>query len=195
MKRKKLPFNLILLGMVASGKDTQAILLLKHYIFETVESGNYWRSLLTANTKEGRAIRKTTAKGLPAPVSLMKSFLKEKLKEKKKNVPLLFLGNPRLLPEAKLLVKMLRQKQERFFALYISLPEREVFRRVGNRGRFEDERRILKNRVVWHKSMVLETVSYFEGLGRLKRIDGNEAISKVQSDIREAIKEFAKREY
>ena len=71
----QLPFHIVLLGQVASGKDTQADLLYGQYALSKVESGKYWRALEKSDTPEGEMLRKTTSKGLPAPVSLMKKFL------------------------------------------------------------------------------------------------------------------------
>ena len=43
---KKLGFNIILLGMIASGKETQANILKKRYALKFVETGVHTRKLL-----------------------------------------------------------------------------------------------------------------------------------------------------
>src|SRR4051812_48664611 len=116
---KKLGFNIVLLGMIASGKETQANILKKKYALKFVESGVYWRRLLKEKSKDGDWIRRTSGAGKPAPVALMKKFLINEISKKPKNKDLLFLGNPRLKPEAQLLKKIMADRKEDFFALYI----------------------------------------------------------------------------
>jgi adenylate kinase len=195
---KKLGFNIVLLGMITSGKDTQAIILKDKYGFKLVESGIYWRKLLKEKSKDGEWLRRTTGKGGTAPVALMKKFLTEQINKKPKNKDLLFLGNPRLKPEAQLLKKLLDQKREKFFALYITLPDKEVYKRsvgrkLGNMRedyKMFDTKKLIKTRIKWHKDQVGKTVKYFEKLGCLKKINGNQPIPEVTKDILKTIEEY-----
>src|SRR3989338_2732353 len=109
---KRLGFNIVLLGMIASGKETQANILKKKYALKFVESGVYWRKLLKEKSVDGDWVRRTTGKGSPAPVALMKKFLVREIAKKPKNKDLLFLGNPRFKPEAQLLKKIFHDKKE-----------------------------------------------------------------------------------
>src|SRR3989338_1716003 len=197
---KRLGFNVILLGMIASGKDTQANILKKKYALATVESGIYWRKLLKEKSADGDWVRRTTGKGNPAPVVLMKKFLIREIAKKPKNKDLLFLGNPRLKPEAQLLKKILNAKKQDFFALYISLPNKEVYkrslkRRVGNMKaiyKVFDTDKIIKARISYHKKQVSKTVKYFQTLNKMKIINGNQPVPKVTKDILKAINEYRK---
>ncbi|MCX6752605.1 MAG: nucleoside monophosphate kinase [Candidatus Nomurabacteria bacterium] len=197
---EKLGFNIILLGMITSGKETQANILKKKYDLKFVESGVYWRKLLKKRGAEGDWIRRTTGKGEPAPMILMKKFLIRELSKKPKNKDLLFLGNPRLKPEAQLLKKLLNEKKQDFFAFYITLPDREVYRRSFNRktGNMKtiykvlDTKKIIKARIRYHKKQVSKTVKYFKALNKLKIINGNQPIPKVTKDILKVIREYKK---
>ena len=75
ISRFRLGFNIVLLGMIASGKDTQAEILKKKYALKSIESGIYWRKLLKEKSTDGDWVRRTTGAGKPAPVILMKKFL------------------------------------------------------------------------------------------------------------------------
>lgn len=192
MKKERLHFNLILLGMIASGKDTQAEILLKKYSFQPVESGKYWRKMAKSKTKDGELLRKTTNKGLPAPVKLMKQFLITHIDKKTKSKDLLFVGNPRLKPEAQLLKKIMDSKKLPFFALYITLPEKDVYKRSQSRMRNADDALYVKQRVKWHKDQVSKTVSYFKSNKKLITIDGRKSIEDVSKDIEKAISKIKK---
>jgi adenylate kinase len=196
----KLGFNIVLLGMITSGKDTQAKILKKKYSLQLVESGIYWRKLIKEKSKDGAWVRRTTGKGHPAPVALMKKFLIKEIYQKPKNKDLLFLGNPRLKPEAQLLKKLFEKQKEDFIAFYITLPDKEVYRRsqirqkskVGQAYKIFDNKKNIATRIKWHKNQVGKTVKYLEGLKKLKKINGNRPVQKVAQDIEKIIKTYQK---
>lgn len=195
---QRLGFHIVLLGQITSGKETQAEILMKKYALTPIESGKHWRKLMSAKTKEGELLRKTTAKGLPTPVILMKKFLVEKISKKPKNKDLIFIGNPRLKPEAQLLKKLLQARHEDFIAFYITLPDREVYKRSDLRQqgsmskvyKLLDEKKIVTRRIKYHKEQVSKTVKYFESLRKLTKINGNQSIEKVAADIEKVIGKY-----
>ncbi len=197
---KKLGFHVILLGMITSGKDTQSKILKDKYPLKSVESGIYWRKLLKEKSADGEWVRRTTGQGKPAPVALMKKFLIREISNKPKNKDLLFLGNPRLKPEAQLLKKIFASNKEDFLALYISLPDSEVYKRSMKRKsgnmkkdyKILDTNNLIKTRIKWHKDQVGKTVKYFQSLGKLKIINGNQPIPKVTKDILKEIEKYSK---
>ena len=195
---KKLGFNIVLLGMITSGKDTQAKILKKKYMLKTVESGIYWRKLLKEKGRNGNWVRRTAGVGKPAPVALMKKFLVKEISKKPKNKDLLFLGNPRLKPEAQLLKKILSSRNEDFLAFYITLPDKEIYKRskerlMGNMRtdyKVFDTHKLVATRIKYHKNQVSKTVKYFKSLKRLKIINGAQSVPKVTKDILKAIREY-----
>ena len=62
---KRLGFNIVLLGMIASGKETQANILKNKYPLKFVESGVYTRKLQKEKSKNGAWARRTAGKGKP----------------------------------------------------------------------------------------------------------------------------------
>ena len=197
---KKLGFNIVLLGMIASGKETQANILKKKYALKFVESGVYFRKLLKAKGSIGDLARRTAGKGNAGAMVLMKKFLIKEISQKPKDKDLLFLGNPRLKPEAQLLKKILNARKEDFLALYVTLPDKEVYkrslkRRVGNMKaiyKVFDTEKIIKARIKYHKKQVSKTVKYFQSLKKMKIINGNQPVPKVTKDILKAIEEYRK---
>lgn len=200
-KKEKLGFNLILLGMIAAGKDTQANILMEKYALQPVESGKYFRKLSSAKTPDGEWLRRTTGKGHPTPVVLVKKFIVEQLAKKQKSKDFLFIGNPRLKPEAQLLNKLLKERKENYFALYVDLPSKEVYKRSFSRktgnmpaySRMLDSEKLIVNRIKYSKNQVFgKTVPYFKSLKKIKIINGNQSIEKVNEDIEKAIAQFKK---
>jgi len=197
---KKLPFNIVLLGMITSGKETQANILKKKYALKFVESGVYFRKLLKTKGPVGDLARRTAGAGNAGAMVLMKKFLTDEISKKPKDKNLLFLGNPRLKPEAQLLKKILDSRKEDFLAFYISLPDEEVYkrslkRRSGNMKEIYkvlDTEKIIGKRIDYHKKQVSKTVKYFQGLGKMNIINGNQPIAKVTKDILGKIEEYKK---
>ena len=190
--KKKLGFDLILLGAPASGKDTQAKLLEKKYALKPVESGDYLRALARNKTKIGGLLSNNFAKGHPAPTKLIKEFLATNLKFPPKNANYIFVGNPRLKPEAEFLVKELNKKQRNFFVLFIKLPQNEIWKRSAKRLRDDQDLHYVKTRINYHKYQVAKTVAYFRKQKKLEFIDGNQTIASVNKDILKAINQFRK---
>ncbi|HTE48755.1 MAG TPA: nucleoside monophosphate kinase [Candidatus Paceibacterota bacterium] len=197
---KKLGFNLVLLGMIASGKETQANILKKKFALKFIESGVYSRKLLKEKSKNGAWARRTTGKGKPLPTILLQKFLIREIKNKPKNKDLLFLGTPRLKPEAQLVKKILERVGQDFMALYMTLPDKVVYKRSIKRSagnmkeiyKIFDTKKLIKTRIKWHKDQVGKTVKYFRNLQKLRIINGNQSVQKVTRDILKAIEEYKK---
>ena len=91
-------------------------------------------------------------------------------------------------------------RKEDFLALYVTLPNKEVYkrslkRRVGNMKaiyKVFDTDKIIKARISYHKKQVSKTVKYFQTLNKMKIINGNQPVPKVTKDILKAIKEYRK---
>ena len=180
---KRLGFDLILLGDPTAGKDTQAALLMKQYLMKPVESGKHWAKLAARRDKIGKMLAKTFRLGKPAPVNLMKKFLQNQLSHLPANKDLIFIGNPRLKPEAQLLSKLLNNACRNFFAIYIRLPEAEIRKRSELRMRDDQDIRYVQNRIKYHRIQVSKTALYLEHMGKLKYVNGNQPIKKVHADV------------
>jgi adenylate kinase len=189
---KKLGFDLIVLGAPTAGKDTQANIIRSRYLLKPVESGKQWRLMAKKNNREGRWLQRTFGKGHPAPVQLVKKFLLKNIKNAPKDRNLIFIGNPRLKPEAQYLVKLLNERGRDFFVIYLTLPEKDIKLRSTRRSRDAQDVKYVQNRINFHKKQVSKTIKYFESLGKLKVIKGNQSIKKVAGDIDKAINDYAR---
>jgi adenylate kinase family enzyme len=191
---KRLGFNIVLLGMIASGKETQANILKKKYALKFVETGVYSRKLLKEKSKDGDLARRTTGKGKPLPTALLQKFLIKEINNKPKNKDLLFLGG-RLKPEAQLLKRIMNKKGEKILAFYINLPDKEVYKRsfARSKGNMKaiykvlDTKKIIAKRIKWHKDQVGKTVKYYQKLKIMNIINGAQLVPKVTKDILKVI--------
>jgi len=191
---KRLGFDLILLGDPTAGKDTQAANLMRKYALEPVETGKQWRLMVKKNDFRARWLKRTFGKGHPAPVAIVKWFLNNKLKNVSKNKDLIFIGNPRLKPEAQFLVKLLKKKRRDFFVLYLKIPEKEIYRRSYRKrtGRMtqENQEQFIRNVINYTKKQVSKTVAYFSSMRKLKFVDSMPPIPKVSANIEKILHDY-----
>ena len=200
MKKERLGFNIQIMGMIASGKDTQTKILKNKYLLKSVETGVYTRKLLKENSADGDLARRTAGRGYPLNTFLMKKFITDQINEKPKNKDLIFIGGPRLKPEAQLTRKILNGENQNLYVIYLTLPDKEVYERslTRKKGNMKDiykvfdTKELIKKRIKWHKDQVGKTVKYFEGLGILKKINANQSVEKVNQDIEKALTYFKK---
>ena len=197
--KKRLGFNIVVLGIITSGKETQARILRDKYALKFVETGVFSRNLMKAKTKDGEWAKRTVGAGKPLPTILLQRFLEKEITNRPKNKDLLFLGG-RLKPEAQLIKKLIvNNAKEKLFVLYITLPEKEIYKRSYARKesnikkvyKILDEKKIISRRIKWHKDQVGKTIKYYQKLGILKKINGNQTIAKVSKDIEKEIKRFS----
>ncbi|MEO8065345.1 MAG: nucleoside monophosphate kinase [Candidatus Doudnabacteria bacterium] len=188
---KRLGFDLIILGSPASGKDTQADLLMNYYDLKPIRSGEYLRRL-RENPRYKKIFKQTYDKGLPVPSKIIDDFIKKAVERAPKSKNLLFVGNPRLKNEAILLKKMLDKKKRDFFALYIRLPDALIKKRSFHRDREKSDLDMgyIKSRIKYHKKQVMETIKYFQKFNKVKFINGNQDIIKVALDMKKKIDDY-----
>lgn len=190
--KKRLGFDLIILGAPASGKDTQARLLEHKFALKAVESGSYLRGLQRNKTALGTQVSKNLSKGLPAPVKIIKEFLTANVRLAPKDRNLMFVGNPRLKPEAEFLKNLLDKNKRDFYVVYISLPVSEIWKRSAHRHRGLDDSKYVQTRINWTRTQVSRTINYFKRINKLKVINGNQTKVAVNKDILKAINDYKK---
>lgn len=186
----RLGFDLILLGAPAAGKDTQADILMKRFKFKPVESGKYWRRMMARQDAIGALLRRTSGQGGMTPVRLMKQFISAQLKSVPKNGDLLFIGNPRLKPEAQLLTKLLKAKGRDYLAISIDLPIAQIRARSLKRMRDEQDWKYVDNRIKMYRLQVRKTLEYFKSQNKLRIVNGHQPIRAVSRDILKFINDY-----
>ena len=189
---KSLGFDLVLLGAPASGKDTQALMLKKKFSFRSVESGKHWRKMQRGKGVVAARIKKTSGKGLWTPTDLMRSFLKKEMSKPNYGKDILFIGNPRMPSEARLLNQLMHKIRHDYLVLYITLPVREIIKRSVKRNRDIQDVKYVQSRIRYHKEYVAKTVGYFKKQGKLININGNQSRGRVYSDLTRALNDYSR---
>jgi adenylate kinase len=173
------PFNLILLGDPASGKGTQAGRLAKKYNLYNFDMGHEVRK---AAAREKFDYAKTTAIGKLTPTAVVRDILHRVIRVAPPQKGILFNGHPKMIGEARLAAKWLRQyKRSDPIVIYLHIPAVETLRRARKRvvkinGRLvkrdDDSERALVNRRKYYHDQVSRVVIFFKKKYRFKKISG-----------------------
>lgn len=191
--KKRLGFDLILLGDSTAGKDTQASILEKKFNIITIRSGEYLRSIMN-KSRYRNALSRTYKKGHPAPSWIINELLVSSI-NKAKIEDLVFVGAARLLSEAKFLKQQLDFRQRDFYVIYLKLPKKIAIERYKTRSReaLDSDKFFIENRFKYYREQVSKTVEYFKKLKRIKFINASLPINIVHKEIIKIINDHKKR--
>jgi adenylate kinase family enzyme len=165
--------NIILLGDPAAGKATHGAFLAKKYGLYDLDMGRELRSLEHNKIlRKKYRLEKTLDSGKLTPTELVRNLLHDRIIATPKKQGILFNGTPKMLGEAKLVAKWLKQEKRTYVLfVYLSIPIAETIRRMTSRktyfkGKFskrpDDNDKALKNRVAYYKKNITEVIAYFK---------------------------------
>lgn len=121
--------NIILLGVQASGKGTQALLLAKKLKIAHISTGDIFRAGVKKGDDIGKMLKKYLDKGSLVPDKITNQAIKQRLKEKDIKKGFILDGYPRTLAQAKFLDAIV--KIDKVFEINIS--DKEAVHRIKNR--------------------------------------------------------------
>ncbi len=188
------PINLILLGDPAAGKATHAKYLCERFNMYDLDMGKELRKIknqsASRQTKVKNILSKTLDKGKLTPTNVVRNILFEKIHATPKSKGILFDGTPKMIGEAKLVTKWLKnEKRSNPLVVYMSIPAKETVRRMTMRkedfaGKFgkraDDDAKALQNRVKYYRNNISEVVKFFRKIYNFKKISSNAPVPKVR---------------
>lgn len=171
----KQPLNIILLGDPAAGKATHGKFLARKYELYNLDMGRELRALEHNKIlRKKYRLDKTLDSGKLTPTELVRNLLRDRIHGTSKNRGILFNGTPKMLGEAKLVAKWLKQEgRNKILFVYLSIPLKETMRRMTSRktyfrGKFskrpDDNNQALKNRIAYYQKNIKHVVAYFKKL-------------------------------
>ena len=167
------PLNIILLGDPAAGKATHGKFLAKKYKLYDLDMGRELRGLEHNKVlRKKYKLGKTLDSGKLTPTELVRNLLHDKIHSTAKARGILFNGTPKMLGEAKLVAKWLKdEKRDKILFVYLSIPLAETMLRMTSRktyfrGKFskrpDDNNKALKNRISYYKKNITQVVAFFK---------------------------------
>ncbi len=193
----KKPFNLILLGDPASGKATQAARLVKKYSFYDFDMG---RELRKPTVRRRFDYARTAGMGKLTPTWLVRDIHRHVIRAVPRGQGILFDGTPKMIGEAKLVARLLRQhKRSDPKVIYLSVPMSETIKRAEKRREYaggklikrsDDRERAIKNRRRYYAEQVTRVVAFFKKKYVFKKISGLGTRAEVWKRIAAAVNKY-----
>jgi adenylate kinase len=192
-KPKRQALNIILLGEPAAGKATQSALLSKEFNLYDLDMGKELRKLQAKQAREKAALDNTIDKGHLAPTKIVREILCKQIMATPKTKGLLFDGTPKMLSEAKLVRKWLKEAgREKPLVLYLSVPYAETIARMHDRksyaaGKFskraDDTEAALKNRIKYYRTNIADVVEFLKSHFTYVKVSGVGTVAEVHARI------------
>lgn len=186
--------HLIIFGPQGSGKGTQAGILTKELALVSLGLGEMFRELAEEMSETGRHIKTTIDAGKLVPDHITNELVERKLGAVPPTVGFILDGYPRNRNQADALHQTLH-RLNRFVPqptlIYLTLPEEEIMNRLEKRraseGRADDAPETIKNRLEIYSAETEPVLENIAQWARVIRIDGDQAVSAVTSDILAAL--------
>lgn len=179
---------IVIYGLAAAGKTTQADLLAKKYGFYQFGMGDRLRAEINSGSELGKKIADTVASGLLVSDELIAGVL-HNIQKPAQKTGIIFDGFPRMVPQAKLLDSMLAEvglEVDLFILLDITMAEAEkrIAARAAATGRSDDQdKAVVNNRLEVFRQESEPLIARYEAAQKFIRIDGSQTIEEVFAEI------------
>ncbi len=180
--------RLVMLGPPGSGKGTQAEILAERLGIPAISTGEMLRRAVDSGSALGQRVESIMASGALVDDETMAEVVRERLSRDDASDGYLLDGYPRTLEQADTLAGILEDSSSALDAvIFVDAPEDELVRRALARQRADDTEQVVRHRQEVYREKTAPLIEYYEGLGLLRRVDGDRSIEEVNVGIREAL--------
>ncbi len=184
--------NIILLGPPGAGKGTQAKRVAGEMSAAHVASGDLFRKHLSEGTELGLLAKGYMNKGELVPDDVTIRMVLERCAEPDASKGVVLDGFPRTVVQANALDEALDANGARIdLALLIECDYDEIRRRLLGRaeeeGRADDSPDVIEARFETYEAQTAPLVDFYEGQGKLRRVNGDQSIQGVTDDLLAAV--------
>jgi len=175
--------NFVLFGMQGAGKGTQAKLLAEKYGFRIFETGGELRRLMTAESTLGKQVQEIVSRGDLVPNEIVMEIIANFLRAVPLEMPILFDGIPRSLPQKGTFDALVRGSGRNFRAVFIDISRDEALHRLVLRGRSDDNAAAIERRLENYEKETLPVIEAYEREGILTRVSGMGSVEAIHQNI------------
>lgn len=180
--------RLIFLGAPGAGKGTQAKMLAESKGIPHISTGDILRAAVKNQTPLGVKAKEFMDAGELVPDSLVIDLIRERLQESDAQPGWILDGFPRNVPQAGFLDELLTELGQGVDnAVNLDVPDEVVVDRLVKRGaaegRSDDNEATIRRRLEVYREQTAPLIAYYEGKGKLKTIDGNQALDQVKAAL------------
>jgi len=181
--------NIIIFGPPGTGKGTMATKLAKEYGFRHISTGDIIRKNQEDRTKIGILADKIVNGGNLLPDEIVNEMVKQEIIDDTNSKGFIFDGFPRTAGQAKMLDQFLHKRRAPINTIiHLDVDKHVVKARILERGRMsgrkDDTSEVFETRWAAYQSQTIPALNYFNGRGKVVRVDGMESIESVYSNIK-----------
>ena len=177
--------RIVMLGGPGSGKSTYTEYLIRHFRINHIYPGGMLRKEVENNTEIGKRVKEILAKGQFVPNDIVLDLIKKSVSESPNGYVLD--GWPRYMQQVR---DMEASNIGVDFAVFLDVSREEVMNRLLARGRVDDTREIINNRIDLYKKETGPVVEYFRekpGFIQIRAegepdIIGKEIIQRIENE-------------
>ena len=176
--------HLLFLGPPGAGKGTQASLISESNDYLHLSTGELLRHEVDNKTTLGIQVKEIINSGKLVDDELVLKIVKQNLALSQKGW--ILDGYPRNIFQADSLSKVLEelnQPLEKVF--YLNLDEEILVKRLINRGRTDDNEKIIRTRLDIYKETTQPLIAYYRKLNILEYINGDRDLKTISDDIKQ----------
>ena len=176
--------HLLFLGPPGAGKGTQASLISESNSYLHLSTGELLRQQVEKKTALGIKVKEIINSGKLVDDELVLEIVKENLTLSKQGW--ILDGYPRNISQADALTKVLEklnQPLEKVF--YLDLEEELLVKRLLNRGRKDDDEKIIRTRLEIYKETTQPLIGYYKSLNILEYINGDRDLKTISNEIKQ----------
>ncbi len=187
--------RIILLGPPGAGKGTQAKVIEDKHKAIQLSTGEILRAAVAAETELGLKAKDIMARGDLVPDDVMIGIVRDRLGEDDVKTGFILDGFPRTVAQAEALEGLLDELDMKLDAVVeIQVDEGILIGRIEKRAtetdggpRADDNVESLKKRLAVYREQTAPLITFYQGRGSLKSVDGMAAVDDVTREIEEVL--------
>jgi adenylate kinase len=181
--------KVLLLAPPGAGKGTQARRLAEHFHIVHIASGELLRAEVERGSQLGQEAQGYLARGDLVPDRLVIAMINDRCGAAARSGGFVLDGFPRNLAQAEVAYQSGRETGLTILDAVVSLEvsEAELRRRLLARAviedRSDDNRPVIEHRLAVYREQTEPLLGFYDGLGILHRVNGEQTVDEVFSDI------------
>ena len=185
--------NIVLFGPPGAGKGTQSELLVDHFDFVHLSTGDIFRANIKGETELGTLAKSYMDKGQLVPDDVTIRMLEDSANGHPDAKGFIFDGFPRTTAQAEALDKFLNSKGQSISGmLALEVEEDELRDRLAKRaatsGRADDaDSNVIQKRIDVYNAETAPVAGHYRGQGKYHGVEGMGTIEDIFARLRDAI--------
>lgn len=174
--------KILVMGPQGSGKSVQAKILSRKYGLCQISSGDLAREKAQEKSEIGRKFKEALDKGEMVDDAILGSIIREKIASGECQEGFVMDGYPRRMSQ----IEFFDPKPD--FVFYLEVSEAESINRLVTRGRADDTPQLILQRLKLYQQRTKPVIDYYQNMGKLIKIDGEQAIDSVTAEVSKYLK-------